>query len=241
MDYLACEKRRHVIRRERDGSQCKLYRCAHKLSYTYSQEVSSNSCQQCVLRIAELTKLNPLCAQLAPLNPIYLQPVFGPQQEIIYQQKEGCNPPSCPHGYHVDANNAWVFLSDWISCPYRIYNNILNSTGEVIIHAVCNLTKQQVTCDDCTLCGSKIESIPEFPKLSTQLSNYWHAVKQWIIAGRPERTDAEVKQIHEDFCVKCDWYDSQRCRGCGCAVKPEGMAIFNKIKMASEHCPKQLW
>jgi hypothetical protein len=175
------------------------------------------------------------CNQPAPYQPTYIQPTYGPQLEIIYQPGDV---PICPHGYHSDSEKPWTFVSDWIYCPQRIFNNTLNEVGEVVINAVCGLINKQVSCGDCKTCGLKI---PDFPKLSTQLANYGHAVKQWMTAGRPERTDEEVKRIHEEFCIKCDWYDNQRCRGCGCKVTTSSMAIFNKIKMLTEHCPKQLW
>ena len=31
------------------------------------------------------------------------------------------------------------------------------------------------------------------------------------------------------------------CRGCGCRVAAYGMAVFNKIKMATQHCPREKW
>lgn len=229
---LSCEKRRHVIKRARDGSEVDMYRCANMMANTYSQQVTPKMCQQCVLRVGSV---NNLCGQPAPFQPIYLQPIYGSQLEIIYQPGAV---PTCPHGYRPDPENLWTFVSEWVACPQRVFNNTLNELGEVVINAVCGLANKPVSCGECKSCGSKV---PDFPKLSTQLANYGHAIKQWIGAGRPERTDEEVKQIHEDFCIKCDWYDNQRCRGCGCKVSTSSMAIFNKIKMTTEHCPRQLW
>jgi hypothetical protein len=85
--------------------------------------------------------------------------------------------------------------------------------------------------------------VPEIPGIGQQLATYWKALKKWIAAGRPERSDAEVEQIHAQHCSKCDWYDaeSKRCKGCGCKVKAAGAAMMNKIKMATEHCPRNFW
>jgi hypothetical protein len=85
--------------------------------------------------------------------------------------------------------------------------------------------------------------VPSFPLAAQLMATYWAAVKRWIAAGRPRRSSEEVKSLHATFCAKCDWYDpeSQRCKGCGCRVKPKGIAILNKIEMATEHCPQKFW
>lgn len=90
---------------------------------------------------------------------------------------------------------------------------------------------------------TQTEEVKEFPPLMTQLGNYKNAVRKWISAGRPVRTPEEIKDILENKCKRCAWYDGEakRCKGCGCQVTESIMAIFNKIKMATEHCPKELW
>jgi hypothetical protein len=91
------------------------------------------------------------------------------------------------------------------------------------------------------------KGIPNYPGAAELLDNYWKAVKRWITAGRPTREDAEVRKIHEEFCDSqsepCSWYDPelQRCKGCGCSVRPKGITLLNKIKMKTEHCPRHLW
>lgn len=87
------------------------------------------------------------------------------------------------------------------------------------------------------------DGVPDFPGANELLDNYWKAVKKWIAAGRPKRKAPEVEKIHKEFCSPCDWHDSesQRCKGCGCKVKPKGIAVLNKIRMETEHCPKGLW
>jgi len=83
----------------------------------------------------------------------------------------------------------------------------------------------------------------EYPSLITQVNNYRLAVTRWIKAGRPKRTDDEIKEIYEKHCKSCDWYDKEtsRCKGCGCRVVPKGLALTNKLKMATEHCPQNLF
>jgi formamidopyrimidine-DNA glycosylase len=86
-------------------------------------------------------------------------------------------------------------------------------------------------------------SSPDYPALTVQLLAYKEAIIKWKKAGRPTRSKEEVDRIHNNYCLKCDWYDKEkkRCRGCGCKVTKSALAIFNKIKMATEHCPKEYW
>jgi hypothetical protein len=85
---------------------------------------------------------------------------------------------------------------------------------------------------------------PDYPPLTIQAWNYKEALIRWSKAGRPTRTQEEVKRLHSTYCAKegepCDWYDPEqkRCRGCGCKVTVGSVAIFNKLKMATEHCPQ---
>jgi hypothetical protein len=85
------------------------------------------------------------------------------------------------------------------------------------------------------------ETAPEYPGMSTQLWLYKEALMRWNRAGRPTRSKEEVEQIHEMKCKPCDWYDNGRCKGCGCKVTLGAVAVFNKIKMATESCPKGEW
>ncbi len=81
------------------------------------------------------------------------------------------------------------------------------------------------------------------PPTAYRLLSYAQALARWIAAGRPVRTDWEVMTIHSQHCYPCDDYDSQReiCTVCGCKAKRQGMAVRNKIKMATESCPKRKW
>lgn len=81
---------------------------------------------------------------------------------------------------------------------------------------------------------------PGYPPMSMQLWTYKEALIKWQKAGRPTRTQEEVEQIHKEFCEPCEWYDAEqkRCKGCGCKVTVGSVAIFNKLKMSTEHCPK---
>jgi hypothetical protein len=85
---------------------------------------------------------------------------------------------------------------------------------------------------------------PGYPPISMQLWTYKEALIKWHKAGRPKRTQEEVERIHSTFCASgCEWYDEEakRCKGCGCAVTVGSLAVLNKIKMGTEHCPKDRW
>ena len=80
---------------------------------------------------------------------------------------------------------------------------------------------------------------PDYPPMSMQLWTYKEALIRWHKAGRPTRTQEEVEELHK-ICSACDWYDPEktRCKGCGCKVTVGAVAIFNKLKMKTEVCPK---
>jgi len=93
---------------------------------------------------------------------------------------------------------------------------------------------------------AQAEKVPEVPILPKRIFTWAKAVAEWKRKGSPERTDEEVQRIFRTFCAAtppCAWYDPARelCRGCGCGVGEDGTAVFNKIKMATQHCPRNLW
>ena len=87
------------------------------------------------------------------------------------------------------------------------------------------------------------ETLPAVPSLAKRVKSWTAAVADWKLQGSPERSKDEVQQIFNTFCTPCSWYDRNRqlCRGCGCRVRSGGYAVFNKIRMATQHCPRNLW
>ena len=82
---------------------------------------------------------------------------------------------------------------------------------------------------------------PNYPPMSLQLWTYKEALIRWWKAGKPVRTQEEVERLHK-FCTEpCEWHDEDagRCKGCGCKVSVSSIAITNKLKMATEHCPQE--
>jgi len=70
---------------------------------------------------------------------------------------------------------------------------------------------------------------------------YTRALSRWIKAGRPVRSEVEIKRIYENFCNPCEDYDKGMCRYCGCRVNLMPAAPLNKIAMATEECPLAKW
>ncbi len=89
--------------------------------------------------------------------------------------------------------------------------------------------------------------------ISTDDMKHWaQALAKWTRAGFPKRSQAEVRQCLA-ICVQCENFvpaksnctgttcrmkTGGRCKLCGCGVKSGGLAIFNKLAMKTEGCPK---
>ena len=146
------------------------------------------------------------------------------------------------------------------ACPTRL----LATVKGVLKHALCaddakDQFRQIVQPADCQRClaglpikpeaeaeptaAANAPPPPEPPGLVRRAASYAGALARWTAAGRPERSDKEVERIFHQFCKTCDWFDpdKQICRGCGCRVAEGGYAVQNKIKMATENCPRDLW
>ncbi len=121
--------------------------------------------------------------------------------------------------------------------------------------AHCSCSRKDITIKECSRCpqhsnllsvkdGESKEIVPmKAPNLLTRVNNYQMAVRKWIAAGRPSRTQEAIDNIRTTFCAKCDWRDPMKdiCKGCGCPVTTSGYPLLNKIAMATENCPKKLW
>ena len=137
----------------------------------------------------------------------------------------------------------------------------LGTVKGVVKHALCadaakDRYRQIVQPVDCRRClglepeeapatsaPSEPSDAPEPPGLVRRAVSYTEALARWTAAGRPERPDKEVERIFHQHCKTCNWYDPQKqfCRGCGCRVADNGYAVLNKIKMATENCPRDFW
>lgn len=105
----------------------------------------------------------------------------------------------------------------------------------------CMVTKIAVTPETCQQCSK--ESAEHEATLVEKFHNYKTAIRKWIAAGRPTRSDERVAEIHDTFCVNCDKYDpvKRACKHCGCRVNKGAMPLTNKLKMGTEVCPYGLF
>ena len=107
--------------------------------------------------------------------------------------------------------------------------------GKLKFHFFCG--GKPTTQKDCERCQAG-----DTPGYLKQLRNYAHATTAWVKDNMPKRTDSEVIAILE-VCKSCDYYNKAKgqCKICGCRLNTSATAVANKIRMATEHCPKGKW
>ena len=106
-----------------------------------------------------------------------------------------------------------------------------NRTGKVIALT----TVLPIHCS----CPEEQQNVP----LGKRVYRWGVAVWEWAKAGFPRRTDEEVDRFLAICREPCDRYDEEkgRCKTCGCNVNRKRVALVNKIRMATEHCPAGKW
>jgi hypothetical protein len=84
---------------------------------------------------------------------------------------------------------------------------------------------------------------PKAPNIVRRALSYAEAIVEWNAAGKPERSNEEVQGIFQQLCRPCKRFNAEKqmCLDCGCRVADSGYVLFNKIKMATQHCPKGKW
>jgi hypothetical protein len=89
----------------------------------------------------------------------------------------------------------------------------------------------------------KWDKDPPLKKLVRKASKLGKAVKKWMAAGAPVRTQPEIDAAFS-ICHACEFFqplkhESGTCQKCGCFVNRNG--LLNKIRMATESCPEGKW
>ena len=121
-----------------------------------------------------------------------------------------------------------VEVGDYPSCEFR------HGRGGA---KKCGVTGLSVTPDQCGRCAK--ESKMETARLMDKVMNYAAAVRKWVAAGRPVRTEEEIAEIYEKHCSGCTMFDKERqvCNSCGCPANKNQPPLKNKLAMATEECP----
>ena len=106
-------------------------------------------------------------------------------------------------------------------------------------------------CGSCRLCHLATHDIryqvlwgvPLNQSLLARASRYASAAVTWLLAGRPVRSDEEVSRIYAQVCGPCDAFlpDKGTCGVCGCRVNKSRAGLVNKIRQATQHCPRKKW
>lgn len=84
---------------------------------------------------------------------------------------------------------------------------------------------------------------PPMPNFPRRLGRYVRAIARWVAKGRPTRSKELVAFILETHCHQCPLFnhEHQACSPCGCSVNSQTQALWNKLAMATEECPRRYW
>lgn len=126
----------------------------------------------------------------------------------------------------------YEYFEGYSFCEYRAMKN-----GK----PTCTVTGLPVTPEQCNRCDE--ETRDRVAKLGDKLSGYASAIKRWVAAGRPTRTEEEQKQILEEHCYQCEMFDKEKhsCKNCGCSLALTGNPLTSKVAMKTEKCPLGRW
>lgn len=80
----------------------------------------------------------------------------------------------------------------------------------------------------------------EPPPVHRKLVRWGRAIRRWIRAGCPRRTDDQVAALLA-ICQRCKFFAAGACAKCGCPTKRSRSALRNKLRMATEACPIGKW
>jgi hypothetical protein len=86
-------------------------------------------------------------------------------------------------------------------------------------------------------------NLDEYSHSTTGVVLRWgRAIGRWVAYGRPTRTAAQIAEVWA-ICQACEFLapSRDRCSICDCRVSLTAAAIFNKVAMGTEACPKKKW
>jgi hypothetical protein len=141
--------------------------------------------------------------------------------------RAACAGEKPPQGRYVE------HIAGYPLCHYRH----TNPDGKHI----CQVTGLEVDREICNRCDE--ETRDRVAKLPDKLKGYAAAIKRWVAAGRPTRSEEDQKRILEEHCHKCEKYDREKdaCMNCGCSLAQTGNPLTSKLAMGTESCPLGRW
>lgn len=116
---------------------------------------------------------------------------------------------------------------------YRLHYSGGGTSSSVIV----------ITSDELTEAAERFAAEIGEPTIVEKGKHFLMALARWRKAGYPCRTDEQVAHIYRDHCKPCGFRDSKAdtCKLCSCPVRIVGIAVRNKLRMATESCPRWKW
>lgn len=131
------------------------------------------------------------------------------------------------------------------------------------IHCACGSVNRDPSClVEVSELPKTLQPVPpdRIRHVDSKLTRWAIAVVTWINAGRPRRTEVDALLIIETQCRPCEFFKGGICTHskCGCSLAGKGYWIsrvavrvaksfgvepvmFQKTRMATEHCPIRKW
>lgn len=184
-------------------------RCLHNEASTYLQIVNESTCDSCPVRQSVQQKPSCQLSQHRGSRFLGSSKYVAGQALPLFNKHEGY--PDCPFR---DSKNGKLF---------------------------CTVTGLSVTPEICHRCDKETaqEARLKEAHIGNKILNYGIAIRRWVAAGKPVRSQERILQIFDQHCSKCERYDPDRhaCKNCGCAVSEVAEPLNNKLAMATESCP----
>jgi hypothetical protein len=215
---MGCKKQKEV----RNSNEVKIV-CTNRSCINFSKEVPREHCDNvCPLVVTDIRLHRSVERKPDMRIP---EPVF--QGELLL-----CD--YTPQGFKELEPGQQLCL--YPKCDSLTKQASLNKDGSLKFHFYC--AGKPTTLKDCERCQAG-----DSPGYLKQLRNYAHATTAWVKNDMPSRSDAEVMDILNNKCMPCEHYEKSkgRCRVGGCRLNLSATAVANKIRMATEHCPKGKW
>ena len=59
----------------------------------------------------------------------------------------------------------------------------------------------------------------------------------WLFHGKPYRSIEDINNLYYNVCSKCEFFENEGCKICGCRLVPNERSPLNKLSMATTNCP----